>query len=182
MLDDDKRALSAECPALNPTSQTRRADGEAYSSESLRTFWCWKASEDLKNTGVEPNPAKLHPDETFFALEASNDSQGHAFWIARVTEPIATTDESFEGVDGAKFRKGDKHLCVQLLTRTPPSSTNVFTMSDQIVFVHVRSVFLSGVTPTRHVGDQTIVLNTSVVNRIHDSLLEFMHGNDVDTV
>ena len=142
------------------------------------TFWCWKASEDLKNTGVEPNPAKLHPDETFIALDESNDSQGHTFWIVRVTEPIETTDEYFEGVDGKKFRKGDKHLCVQLLTHTPPSSTNVFTMSDRIVYVHVRSVFLSGVKPTRHVGDQTIVLDTPVVNNIHDSLLEFMYGKD----
>ena len=82
-------------------------------------------------------------------------------------------------MDGAKFRKGDLHLCVQLLTHTPPNSTNVFTMSDQIVCVHVRSVFLSGVTPTRHVGDQTIVLDTSVVNRVHDSLLEFMYGNGI---
>ena len=47
-----------------------------------------------------------------------------------------------------KFRKGDKHLCVQLLTRTSPSSMDVCTILDQIVYIHLRSVFLNDVILT----------------------------------
>ena len=125
----------------------------------------------------EVDLSKLDPDETFVALQSNGDSHGFCFWIARITEPLTTAEESFIGVDGARFRKGDKHVCVQLLTRMPLDNPNVFTISEQVVYVHVHSLFHIGVKRSGSVGDQTILLDNDVLKTIHDALIVFMYGD-----
>ena len=60
----------------------------------------------------EVDLTKLTPEETFVVIQSNGDSHGFCFWLAHITEPLTTTEEGFRGVDGSRFRKGDKHVCV----------------------------------------------------------------------
>ena len=54
------------------------------------------------------------------------------------------------------------------------NNSNVFTISEQIVYVHVHSLFHIGVKRTGSVGDQTILIDDDVLKTIHDALITFM--------
>lgn len=96
-----------------------------------------------------------------------------------MTEGLANAKKAFRGVDGSRFRKGDAHVCVQYLDRTPPESPHVFTLTESEVYVHVHSVFYCGIDMTGRLqeGGTTVVLTDHDINRIHDQLTSFLYDN-----
>ena len=71
-------------------------------------------------------------------------------------------------MDGSRFRKGDSHVCVQYLDRTPPESPHIFTLTESEVYVHV--VVYS---ERMEEGGTTVVLTDHDItcNHIHEQLL-----------
>ena len=120
----------------------------------------------------------LTPDTKLIALRADDDECGFTFWIGRLTEGLERSKKGFSGVDGSRFRKGDPHVCIQYLDRTPPESPHVFTLTESEVHVHVNSVFYCDIDIEKmSEGDTTIVLTDHDINHIHDQLTSFLHDN-----
>ena len=46
--------------------------------------------------------------------------------------------------------------------------------TEQVVYVHVHSLFHIGVKRSGSIGDQTILLDDDVLKTIHDALITFM--------
>ena len=104
-----------------------------------------------------------------------DDSCGFSFWLGRLTEPITRVHEKFTGADGAVFKKGMYHVCVQYLERTPPESPFVFVLSETEVYVDVKSVFACDIDPSNRVGC-SVILSQIEVTRIQQQLLNFLHS------
>ena len=89
--------------------------------------------------------------------------------------------ESFEGVDGVKFRKDQRIVCVYYLERTPSGNPHTFTLSQTEVYVSVNSVFHVGFDPKQKVrSTQTdefvsVIVNDDELKNIHDHLSVFLH-------
>lgn len=107
--------------------------------------WCIKASVGLGNRTIVPD--RISSTERLVAWRANEDPQGFSFWLGRITEPVTVVQTGFEGVDGAKFRKGEKHICVQHMERVPPSSPFAFTLTETETYVHCKSVFMCDIDP-----------------------------------
>ena len=82
-------------------------------------------------------------------------------------------------MDGSRFRKGDSHVCVQYLDRTPPESPHIFTLTESEVYVHVGSVFYCDIDITERMeeGGTTVVLTDHDINHIHEQLTSFLYDN-----
>ena len=113
----------------------------------------------------------------FVGIRSDNDEYGFSFWLARITEPLTYATRPFEGDDGSRFKKGDPHICVQYLERTPPESPHVFTLSETEMYVHPSSVFTAELSPHERRGDITIVLSDNDINDIHERLTIFLHDD-----
>ena len=57
----------------------------------------------------------------------------------------------------------------------PLNNPNVFTISEQVVYVHVHSLFHIGVKRSGSIGDQTILLDDDTLKSTHNALIKFMH-------
>ena len=90
--------------------------------------------------------------------------------------------EPFEGVDGAKFRKDQRIICIQYLERTPTGNPYTFTLSQTEVYVCVNSVFYAGFDPKQKVrstqSDEyvSVILDDDELNNIHNHLSEFLYN------
>ena len=134
-------------------------------------MWCVKASPDIH--GVTVDTDTLPPTTPLVTFHSSNDDGGFSFWLGRLTESLTRCEKGFTGVDGAKFKKGDQHVCIQHLERTPPDSPHVFTLSKTETFVHPHSVFTCTVLPKTHRGNMVVLSNEEVTD-IQQKVQEFL--------
>ena len=127
------------------------------------------------NVTVPVDKTTLPVTTKLIGIRADNDDCGFSFWLARMTKPLTNASQSFNGVDGSRFKKNDPHICVQYLERTPPESPHVFTLSESELYVHPRSVFTADLCSHERRGDKTIVLTDDDINDIHKRLTLFLH-------
>ena len=141
------------------------------------TDWCIRASSSFVRMSVSSSLDRtiLTRDTKLIALRSDDDEHGFSFWIGRLTEGLKRANKGFRGVDGSRFRKGDSHVCVQYLDRTPPESPHIFTLTESEVYVHVGSVFYCDIDITERMeeGGTTVVLTDHDItcNHIHEQLL-----------
>ena len=94
---------------------------------------------------------------------------------------MQTVTESFEGVDGAKFRKDQRIICIQYMERTPSGNPYTFTLSQTEVYVCINSVFYAGFDPKQKIrSTQTdeyvsVIVNDDELKNIHDHLSVFLY-------
>ena len=92
-------------------------------------------STDIHGVTVDTDAMSLTTPLVVF--RSNNDNSGFSFWIGRLTEPLTRCEKGFTGVDDIKFKKGNQHVCVQYLERTPSSSSHVFTLSKTETYVRM---------------------------------------------
>ena len=134
-------------------------------------MWCVKASTDIH--GVTVDTDALSPTTPLVSFRSNNDDGGFSFWIGRLTVPLTRCKKGFTGVDGTKFKKGNQHVCVQHLERTPSDSPHVFTLSKTETYVYPHSVFTCTTLPKMCRGN-TVVLSDTEVNDIQQKLQQFL--------
>ena len=151
-----------------PDSSSHQLNLKKYRQRGL--MWCVKASSDIH--GVTVDTGSLSPTTPLVSFGANEDDCGFSFWLGRLTEPLTRCENGFTGVDGSRFKKGDQHVCLQHLERTPPDSPNVFTLSKTETYVHTHSVFTCTILPKTRMGN-TVMLSDSEVMDIQNKLQEF---------
>ena len=98
-----------------------------------------------------------------------------------IIEPLQTVTEPFDGVDGSKFRKGQRIVCIQYLERTPSGNPYTFTLSQNEVYLCVNSVFYVGFDPRQKIRSNetdeyvSIILDDNELKNIHDHLSTFLY-------
>ena len=138
--------------------------------------WCVRASSIFARLPAPLIRSALTADTKSVVLRSEDCEHGFSFRLARVAVGFDVVKDAFRGVDGARCRKGDAHVCVQYLERTPPNSPHNFALTLSEVYVHAQSVFYWDIEPSKRIRDETVVLTDHDIAHIHEQLAIFLHG------